>query len=267
MSGKGGGERNLLLTIRYRGTGYHGFQVQKNALGVCTVLQDAVEKVLGKRYDVKGCSRTDSGVHALRYCLSMRVESAIPCDRLVLALNRYLPEDIACIAAVEAPEDFHARYSCIGKEYVYRIHNSRIKDPFSPNLSYRLGYTLDVPLLDREAKDFVGTHDFSAFCSAGSDVEDKVRTISRFDVTREGDTVLFTVAGDGFLYNMVRIMVGTLVYTAMGRIPPGSIPTILKSRDRGRAGKTMPPEGLYLSEVYYPEQALAQEQDRKGKTT
>lgn len=243
--------RNIRITIAYDGTRYHGFQVQKNALSVCQVFQDAVERVTGKRWDVKGCSRTDTGVHANMYCLSIRCDTGIPCDKLVPALNRYLPPDIAVREAEDAAPDFHARYHCTGKEYVYRIHNSRVKDPFAPHLSYRLGFPLDVPLLRREALDFVGTHDFAAFQSAGSDVEDTVRTVRSFRVEREGEFVLFTVEGDGFLYNMVRIMVGTLVHIAMGRIPPGSIPEILISRDRGRAGKTMPPQGLFLNRVFY----------------
>lgn len=245
--------RNLKITIAYDGTRYHGFQVQKNALSVCQVFQDAVEKVMGSRHDVKGCSRTDTGVHAAEYVLSMRCGSAIPADKLVLALNRYLPGDIAVLRVEEARLDFHARYSCTGKEYVYRVRNSRIKDPFSPNLSYRFGYTLDVDMLAGEAGDFVGTHDFAAFQSAGSDVVDTVRTIRSFTVRREGENVLFTVCGDGFLYNMVRIMVGTLLYIAMGRLEPGCIPGILASRDRSLAGKTMPACGLILNRVFYGE--------------
>lgn len=244
-------ERNILLALRFVGTRYHGFQVQQNAISVCEVFQDAVERVMGKRYDVKGCSRTDAGVHANKYCLSMKVKSAIPCDKLVLALNNYLPEDIAATAAREVPADFHARYSCTGKEYVYRIHNSRIRDPFSPNLAYRFGYTLEAGLLHEEGQAYVGTHDFAAFQSAGSDMEDTVRTITAFSVTRRGEYVDFTVRGDGFLYNMVRIMVGTLMFIAADKLERGCIPGVIASRDRGRAGKTMPACGLYLNNVFY----------------
>ena len=243
--------RNLLLTIRFCGTAYHGFQVQKNALTVCEVFQNAVEKVLGTRCDVKGCSRTDAGVHANKYCLSLTIDRDILCDKLVLALNANLPEDIAVLTAVEVPADFHARYSCLGKEYVYRLHNSHIRDPFAPKLSYRFSAPLDVELLNREAQAFVGRHDFRAFCSTGSDVEDTVRTITAFAVERRGDEVLFTVRGDGFLYNMVRIMVGTLLFIATGRIRPGTIPAILAGKNRGAAGKTAPAWGLYLNDVFY----------------
>lgn len=256
-------ERNIRFLIAYEGTRYHGFQVQKNALSVCEVFQDAVQRVTGTRWAVKGCSRTDTGVHAREYCLSMRCDTAIPCRALVMALNRYLPEDVAVLSAQDAAPDFHARYSCIGKEYVYQLHNSYIKDPFSPNLSYRFGYPLDEDLLKREARDFLGTHDFAAFQSAGSDVEDTIRTIYRCTVERNGSLLLFTVAGDGFLYNMVRIIVGTLLFIATDKLPKGSIPAIIASRDRGRAGKTMPAQGLFLNRVFYPEHTEAWDQLRQ----
>ncbi len=243
--------RNLLITIAFCGTNYHGFQVQKNALSVCEVFQDALEKVISSRPDVKGCSRTDSGVHARMYCLSIKMESPIACERLVAALNRNLPDDVAVLAAKEVDLDFHARYSCKGKQYVYEIHNSNVKDPFSPNLAYRYGYHLDADMLNVEAQDYVGTHDFAAFQSAHSDVEDTVRTITEFSVNRLNDKVYFTVSGDGFLYNMVRIMVGTLVFIAMDKLPKGSIKSIIESKNRQMAGKTMPACGLYLNKVFY----------------
>lgn len=245
-------QRNLLVTLAYDGTCYHGFQVQKNAISVCEIFQDAVETIMGRRWDVKGCSRTDTGVHANMFCLSMRCETAIPAGKLVLAFNRYLPPDIAVRSVEDVPLDFHARYDCTGKEYLYRLRNSRVKDPFSPNLSYRFGYPLDEEMLHQQAQDFVGTHDFAAFRSVGAKcMEDTVRTVRAFRVERQGEYVLFTAEGDGFLYNMVRIMVGTLLYIARGRIPAGTIPAILASRDRARAGKTMPAQGLFLNRVFY----------------
>jgi len=253
--------RNLLITLRFNGARYHGFQVQKNALSVCAVFQDAVDAVLGKRYDVKGCSRTDTGVHALMYCLSMRCDTTIPCEKLVMALNRHLPADIAVTGCKDIPQDFHARYSCTGKEYVYKILNSRVRDPFLPDLIYRCGHPLDAELLQAQAQDFVGTHDFSAFCSASGSVENRVRTIHSFSVERLGEQVHLTVRGDGFLYHMVRIMVGTLVYIAGGKLELGCLPDVLGSRERGRAGKTMPACGLYLSRVFYD---WSDYQDLKG---
>jgi len=248
--------RNLLLDLRFDGTRYHGFQVQKNALSVCQVFQDAVQAVFGERLDVKGCSRTDTGVHANQYCLSMRCAGEIPCERVAGALNRHLPDDIAVARCREVPADFHARYDCTGKEYVYKLLNSRVKDPFAPRLLYRYPVSLDARLLCAQAKDFLGTHDFAAFCASGSAVQDMVRTVRAFTVERLGEQVHFTVEGDGFLYNMVRIMVGTLVYIGAGKIPAGGIPDILRGRDRGRAGKTMPAHGLYLNRVFYPEESL-----------
>ena len=222
--------RNLLLTIRYQGTAYHGFQVQKNALTVAQVLQDALEAVLGRREDIKGCSRTDSGVHANMFCVSVRTESAIPCQSLVRALNVKLPCDIAVTDCRQVPDDFHARYSCTGKRYLYPI---------------------DVAMCDRQCKDFIGTHDFSSLCSAGSSVEDHVRTVTACGMVREGDRVTFYVEGDGFLYNMVRIMVGTILEIAAGSKPQGCIPQILEQRDRAAAGFTAPAWGLYLDRVFY----------------
>ncbi|WRS27902.1 tRNA pseudouridine(38-40) synthase TruA [Oscillospiraceae bacterium MB08-C2-2] len=240
-----------MITLRYCGTRFHGFQVQKNALSVQEAFQDSVEQILGNRPDIKGCSRTDAGVHANMFCLSMLCESAIPCDKLVLALNRYLPEDVAVTACRDMPLDFHARYDCTGKRYVYRILNSRVKDPFSPGLSYRWPHPLDEAALSREAADYVGTYDFSSFCSTGGDLEDRVRTIYSAKVTRQGEYIHFTVTGDGFLYNMVRIMAGTLLFISMGRIPWGGIPEIIQSKNRELAGKTMPAQGLFLDEVFY----------------
>ena len=243
--------RNLLITIRYVGTGYHGFQVQQNALTVCQVFQDGVEKLLGKRWEVKGCSRTDSGVHARRFCLSMKTDSTIPPMGLVRGLNRLLPPDVAVVDCREVPEDFHARYSCRGKRYAYRFHNSLLRDPFLEGRVYRCGKALDDPAMDRAAKAFLGTHDFSAFCSAGGSVEDKERTIFQSQVRRQGELVTFEVAGDGFLYNMVRIMAGTLLQVGEGRLAPEELPRIIASRDRKQAGETLPPWGLFLEEIYY----------------
>lgn len=252
-------QRNLLLTLRYQGTNYHGFQVQKNACTVAEVLQDALEAVLGKREDIKGCSRTDSGVHANMFCVSVHTERKIPCQSLVRALNVKLPYDIAVTACCQVPDDFHARYDCKGKRYIYRIHNSEVKDPFGWKLAYDYRYPIDVALCNRACQDFLGTHDFSAFCSAGSSVEDHVRTITACGMYREGEEVTFFVEGDGFLYNMVRIMVGTVLEIAAGIKAPDCIPEILSGRDRSAAGFTAPAWGLYLDKVFYDSERLNQQ--------
>ena len=244
--------RTLLLTIAYDGRRYHGFQVQKNAVSVAQVFQDGLEQVFGKRISIKGCSRTDAGVHANAFCISLELESAIDCERMIPALNTRLPADIAVLDCREVPQGFHARYDCVGKEYLYRILNRVARDPFLDHLVLHYPYPLDLSSMNKACEAFLGTHDFSAFCSAGSDVEDRVRTIHWANVTREGDMVLFRVAGDGFLYNMVRIMVGTLLEVSRGAIQPQEVEKMIQSRDRGQAGTTAPPWGLYLNRVFYP---------------
>lgn len=252
--------RNLLITLRFCGASYHGFQVQKNALTITQVFQDAVEKVLSKRYDIKGCSRTDAGVHANKYCISMKVDDTqtIPCQGLVRGLNTNLPGDIAVLDCCEVAEDFHARYNCLGKRYVYKFHNAPVRDPFLKGRVYhsQSGIFLDAEAMDRAARHFLGSHDFSAFCAAGGSVEDKVRTIYAASVVREGDVVSFSVTGDGFLYNMVRIMAGTLLAVGQHRVESDQIPAIIESKDRNRAGLTLPPDGLYLDDVFYFPQQL-----------
>lgn len=251
--------RTLLFSIAYDGRNYHGFQVQKNAVTVEQVFQDAVEVVFGSRLPIKGCSRTDSGVHANQFCISMETQSRIPCDKAVLAMNCNLPPDIAVTACREVPEGFHARYNCTGKEYLYRILNRTARDPFSHHLALHYPYSLDVETLHNVCQDFIGYHNFSAFCSSGSSVEDTRRTVFRASVERKGDFVEFLVAGDGFLYNMVRIMTGTLLGISRGEIPQNGIPDIIESGERRKAGITAPPWGLYLNRVFYPNMGDSQE--------
>lgn len=243
--------RKLLITIRYDGYNYHGYQVQNNALTIQEVFQDAVEKVFGERLDVVGCSRTDSKVHSNMYCIMLSTDMNISEENLVLALNTYLPNDIAAYDCKEVDDDFHPRYSCKTKEYVYKIYNGKYRNPFFERYAYWYRFPIDAEYLNKEAKAFVGTYDYSGFCSSKTDVEDTVRTIYSFDVWREDDMVYFKVEGDGFLYNMVRIMVGTLLFVAQGKIKSGELKDIINSCDRKRAGKTAPPQGLYLNKVNY----------------
>lgn len=243
--------RNLLLTICFDGTAYHGWQVQENALTVQQTLQDAFESICHSRDNVVGCSRTDAGVHANEYCCNIRTESTIECKKLVCALNAVLPRDVAVKDCREVDYDFHARYDCKSKEYIYKIWNSESKNPFLYKYSLQWKYSLDDKFLDAQAKQFIGTYDFSAFCAAGSSVEDTVRNVMNASVTREGDLVTFRVEADGFLYNMVRIMVGTLLDISAGKIQPDTIRDIILSGDRARAGHTARPEGLYLNKIVY----------------
>lgn len=243
--------KNLLLTIKYDGSNYHGWQVQNNAVTVQEVLQDAIEKVFSKRLGVVGCSRTDSGVHANMYCVSFKTDMNITDRGVVLALNTHLPSDIAVVDCKQVSPDFHPRYNCVTKEYIYKIYNAEIRNPFYTDYAYHYKYNIDAEYLNKEAKAFIGTYDFSAFCSAKSDVEDTVRTVKAFDVWREGDMVFFKVEANGFLYNMVRIMVGTLLQCASGKIGEGEIKSIILSKNRKKAGKTAPPQGLYLNKINY----------------
>ena len=243
--------QRLLLTLRYDGTAYHGWQVQPNGVTVQETLQDAIEAVTGVRAGVIGCSRTDAGVHADMFCCTFDTDSPLRGDKLCSALNYHLPPDVAVYAAREVAADFHPRYHAAGKRYVYRIWNGPQRHPVYDRYALHRNRSLDAELLSRAAADFVGRHDFAAFCGAGSAVEDTVRTVRRCTVERQGELLLFTVEGDGFLYNMVRIMVGTLLEIATGRLAPDSIPTIIRSLDRNEAGPTAPAKGLTLAEVFY----------------
>ena len=244
---------NLLLTIRYKGTDYHGWQVQKNALTVQEVLQDAIEKLYGSRLDVKGCSRTDTGVHANMYCVSCNAPFFAGEYHTVSALNTYLPQDIRAYECKEVSDDFHARYSSVGKEYVYLVYNAKYQNPFFSDYSYHFRYDVDLEMINKAAKHFIGTHDFAAFCSAYSDVEDTERTIYDLKAEKDGDLILFTISGNGFLYNMVRIIVGTLLMVSQGKISPDDIPAIIDSKQRKNAGRTAPAQGLFLNKVFYDE--------------
>lgn len=248
--------RNIKLTLRFNGSEFHGWQIQENALTVqeCTV--NAIERIIGSRVTLNGCSRTDSGVHANMFCCNFRTEKQIDCKKLMRGLNAVLPDSISVYGCEEMPCEFHSRFDCEGKEYIYKIWNSEAKNPFMKNLALHYPYKLDAEMLNTQAADFVGTYDFSAFCSSGTDVEDKTRTVYSCKVTREGDMVVFSVKGDGFLYNMVRIMVGTLLDINSGKIEKGTVRDIILSKDRKRSGITAKAEGLYLNEVYYDEKEV-----------
>lgn len=247
------------LTLCYRGTNYHGWQVQPNAVSVCSTLQDAIEAVFGTRYGVTGCSRTDSGVHACGFVVLLSAKENIPCDALVRALNVNLPRDIAVTDCTEAAEDFHPRYSAVAKRYHYVMYDAPVRDPFREGCALHLPTPVDAAAMHEAAQHFCGTHNFSAFCAAGGKIppEERIRTIHECSVTRAGDTVTLSVTGDGFLYNMVRIMAGTLLEVGRGKRSADSIAEVIASEDRSRAGVTAPPHGLYLMQVYYDKKEAA----------
>ena len=244
-------KKNVKLLLYYDGTDYHGWQMQENAITVQECLTKAAEKIFAQEISVNGCSRTDSGVHANMFCANFRFEGERSEEKIILGLNSQLPEDIRVFDCEYVNDDFHARFDCKGKEYIYKIWNSNIGNPFMNRYSLFYPYSIDEKLMNAQAKDFIGTYDFSAFCASGSVVKDTVRTITDCSVKREGNLVTFSVTGDGFLYNMVRIMVGTLLYINSGKIPENTIKDIILSGDRKRAGITARPEGLYLNKVFY----------------
>lgn len=249
--------RNILITISYNGKYYHGWQIQKNAITVQEVFQNALKKIIGDSIDVKGCSRTDAGVHANMYCISVKTEHKIDCENLTRALNRYLPKDIVVLNCKDVPFDFHARYSCKGKEYVYKIWNSPLRNPFLDGYAYHYWYNMDDALLDYAAKYYVGNHDFTSFCTLDKREKGNMfRTVEYFNVNREGNMILMKVKADGFLYNMVRIMVGTLLRVAQGKFKADYINEIIRFKDRSKAGPTALPNGLYLNKVFYEEVIL-----------
>lgn len=244
----------LLLKLSYLGTNYCGYQVQKNAVSIQEKLQDCIEAVYHKRYDVTGCSRTDSGVHAR--CFYCTVSAGKECERIPtgsvpIVLNKYLPDDISVSEAFLVDDSFHPRYNVKYKEYEYLILNSQIRDPFYEDRAYRFAVPLDSEKMDSAAKHFCGKHDFRAFMASKSDVKETLRNVMSCGVSRNEDFVRIRISADGFLYNMVRIIVGTLIDVSTGKIAEADIPDIISSCDRSRAGFTAPPQGLYLNRVIY----------------
>ena len=244
--------RNILITISYDGKPYHGWQVQDNALTVQQVFRDALRQIVGEYFDFHGCSRTDSGVHAMMYCVSVKISHPIPTVRLKAALNRWLPASVVCLDCKEVEPDFHARYSCKSKQYIYKIWNSDARNPFLDGYALFYRYPLDKDMLNKAAQAYVGLHDFTSFCTKDKrEMGDMRRDVRLFKVEREGSLVTMTVEANGFLYNMVRIMVGTLLEIASGKFEPDSIPDIINKKDRSFAGATAPACGLYLNKVNY----------------
>ncbi len=244
--------RNLLFKIAFDGAAFHGWQQQENAVSVQGELKKAWEGLTGEKPNIIGCSRTDAGVHANEFYFNVRTASTIPAESFAVALaSAKLPKEISIYSCVEVDYDFNARFDCVKKEYEYIIENTPVPSPFMFKRAFNYKYKIDVDLMNKAAQSFVGTHDFSAFCAAGAQVKSKVRTIYSARVFRDGDLVKFRVCGNGFLYNMVRIMAGTLLYVNNGRIEAEEISTIIKNGDRTKAGITAIPDGLYLNKVYY----------------
>ena len=243
--------KNIALRLSYDGSNYHGWQVQKTEVSVAETLETALTKICGHPVKTVGCGRTDAGVHALRYCANFRTDCTIPIERVPLAVNSRLPADIAVTDAVEAPEDFNAIGSCIKKEYIYKILNRNIRDPFLENRVCFYPQHLDLERMQAAARAFEGTHDFRAVRSLGTETKTTVRTVHWCRAEKDGDLITVSICADGFLYNMCRAMVGTMVYASYGKLEPGDIPALLAAGDRRLTGPTMPPQGLYLNRIWY----------------
>ena len=243
---------HIALRLGYDGAAYHGWQRQKNAATVQETLENALSRLYKQKITTIGCGRTDAGVHARKYLANFRTEGSIPTERLPLALNALLPPDIAVTGACPVDESFHAVFSCTRKEYTYYIRSGGYRDPFERQRTWFRPEKLDVEVMRRAAEGFLGTHDFAAVRSVGTNVKTTVRTVYDFEIREEGNLISLRIAASGFLYNMARAMVGTVVYASLGKLRPEDIPAILDAGDRCLAGPTVPPQGLYMTDVRYP---------------
>ena len=239
------------LVVAYDGTNYSGWQIQPNGITIQGVLNDALSDLLGEKIEIRGASRTDAGVHALGNVAVFDTNTRIPGEKISYALNQRLPEDIRIQLSEEVEPDFHPRYCDSEKTYEYRILNRKFPVPTERLYSYFYHYKLDIEKMREATSYLIGRHDFASFCGTGAQVKSTVRTITGIDVWRDGDIVTIRVKGEGFLYNMVRIIAGTLIRVGGGFIEPQQIKKILEAKDRTLAGETARPEGLTLIGIRY----------------
>lgn len=245
-------KKRIKLTIAYDGTNYCGWQVQPNGITVEEVVNKALGKLTGEEIAVIGASRTDSGVHALGNVAVFDSATSIPPERIAMALNQRLPDDIVVVQSEEVAPDFHPRYCDCEKTYEYHIINTRTPIPTKRLTNYFVSYDLDVSKMQQAADYLVGEHDFVSFCNVRTQVEDTVRTVTELEVLRQGEEITIRISGNGFLYNMVRIIVGTLIRVGRGFYTPENVKEILEAKDRKAAGVTAPAHGLMLVEIRYP---------------
>lgn len=243
--------RNIRLIIEYDGTNYAGWQIQKNAKSIQATLEAALKRILREKIKLISCGRTDSGVHAKGHVANFKTNSKIPLVNIQRGLNSILPKDIVIKEAKEVPLDFNSRFDAKSKVYRYTILNRSCPAALYRNYFYHIPYKLDINLMRREAKVLLGRHDFKSFQAADKKERSSVRTIKRLTVKKKGDFIEIEMEADGFLYNMARNIVGTLVEIGRGRFKPGSMKNILKAKDRNLAGRTAPAKGLCLAEVKY----------------
>ena len=248
--------KRILLTVEYDGTNYAGWQRQINGLAVQQVLEEALQKATKERIVVTGASRTDAGVHALGQAVHFDTDSRIPPEKYPFVLNTMLPRDIRVHTGREVPEGFHARFMTCGKRYTYRIVNSRHASAIRRNTHVHVPLPLDLAPMQEAARQLLGTHDYAAFQAAGGTAKTTIRTITRAELEQRGDEIILTVEGDAFLYNMVRIIAGTLIEIGLGRRTVNAFSEAYETLDRLSLGVTAPPQGLELTKVYYPEAAF-----------
>lgn len=243
--------RNIKLTIEYDGKDFNGWQKQPNKLNIQGEIERAIKDITGEDVDLIASGRTDAGVHALGQVANFKTDSNIPVEKIPIALNTKLKRSIRILAAEEVDERFHSRYNCKKKTYRYVINNSVNGTAIYRNLEYNFSQELNVDKMNEAVKYFIGEHDFKGFKASGTSSKSSVRTIYDAKVYKNGDRVNIELTGNGFLYNMVRIIAGTLIDVGVGKILPEEVPDIINSKERTKAGKTLPPNGLYLVKVEY----------------
>ena len=243
--------RNIKIIIEYDGKGFNGWQKQPGKLNIQGEIERAIFEVTGEEVNLIASGRTDAGVHSLGQTANFKMENNMPIEKIPLAINSKLKKTIRVQSAEEVDERFHSRYSCVGKKYRYIINNAPIESAIYKDLQLHIATKLNVEKMREAIKYFVGKYDFSSFKSSGTSCKNSVREIYKAEIIEDGNLIKIELTGSGFLYNMVRIISGTLVDVGLGKIEATTIPQIIQSKDRGQAGKTLPPQGLYLVEVYY----------------
>jgi len=243
--------RNIKLTIEYDGKTFNGWQKQPNKLNIQGEIEAVIEEITGEKVELNASGRTDAGVHSFGQVANFKTNSTIPIEKIPIAINSKLKKSIVIKTAEEVDERFHSRYNCKQKTYRYVINNSEILSAIYRNLEYHVSQKLDVNLMKKAIKYFEGEHDFAGFKASGTSSKSSIRTIYNAEIKEENSRVCIYLTGNGFLYNMVRIISGTLVEVGLGKIKPEEIPNIIESKDRQKAGKTLPPQGLYLMKVDY----------------
>lgn len=248
--------KNIKLTIEYEGTNYSGWQIQNNVKTVQGEIENAIEKTIGEKIKLIGSSRTDKKVHALGQVANFQTGATMPGERYKYALKEHLPEDITIINSEEVDRDFHSRFDAKKKVYKYIVHNGKLPRALYKRFSYHYPYNLDIEEMRLASKYFIGTQDFRSFKPTESITYTTIKTIYNIEIEKKGDIIIFTIEGKSFLHNMIRIIVGTLLFIGTGRFAKEELPKIIEAKNRVKAGPTAPPQGLYLKKVFYSKKPL-----------